>query len=717
MPIQAHASDGTILEFPDGTADAVIDKTMKSYVQQGKTRLSELASTVTDIPSQIGEAYLRPIHSLQDFAEWAKGPGQQPITAGNIGELGTGLKKAGSALGSAMYLGTGIGPAIEGAIKSVMGHGTGAVFGTQPVEAAGGKTPAEIGMDEAEKLQLMLGRPTRGMVPGASTARGIGPYQPPARPPPPAADPFDVTTARGPIPSGRLGESAAERRTAFETQQAGQLQSARDRIAQGFDPIGGQTLAREPVDAGEIVQQGLQRESARMRTERTAEYERAKAAGGDIHPGAFEGIGQRIKGDISFSNNPVRVDATTPLSSHSIDYLDNVISELKFKNKADPFGERNFSARRTIDGTEQLRINLEGIEQWRKNLSMWRNEAYARLRTTGQGASDARAMDHIMQAFDRRIDKMIDSPLFTGDSRARDLWKSARRLHAEERETFGRGSPESRVISEIVGSRFNDPKTPNDVIDALIGTGVNPSSKHVNIWRRTRDILGADSLEMSAAKQGLFRRLVPDTATPEQVQRNLARFLHSDGRDLANIAYTPAERAVLQELANLQPRLGVTTQPSQPTFVRTAATRLFRRIGLVAAAAMGSIAGHGLNPWALVKSIGLAAGAELGATSLQKAMQAREVARALPLVGEELTRWQRLVAVAQRRQDRAAAAKAAYGTTGLQNALRRVGISPEEIFGAKPAGAEEKQDQPKGKGDKQNRSSAQGKTHYGGPLE
>jgi hypothetical protein len=36
MPVEAEAFDGTVLEFPDGTPDAVIDKAMKDYVQQAK---------------------------------------------------------------------------------------------------------------------------------------------------------------------------------------------------------------------------------------------------------------------------------------------------------------------------------------------------------------------------------------------------------------------------------------------------------------------------------------------------------------------------------------------------------------------------------------------------------------------------------------------------------------------------------------------------------
>jgi hypothetical protein len=144
------------------------------------------------------------------------------------------------------------------------------------------------------------------------------------------------------------------------------------------------------------------------------------------------------------------------------------------------------------------------------------------------------AASAVLNAFDDHI-----GAAFTGPPEAMQAWNDARAASAQFKQTFSavKGDPVGQKIEKIIGRRGNDPLTPNDVADALYGaSGTNPGSTNVGVANRVKNILGDQSPEWSAVKQGLWRRLTErgegqPGMDPGMVANRIFKFLNSDGRD------------------------------------------------------------------------------------------------------------------------------------------------------------------------------------------
>ena len=134
--------------------------------------------------------------------------------------------------------------------------------------------------------------------PGVETALGLAmPGKVKSLPVPPAPTPgaFGITKSAGEA-AGDLGMRQAEQEAirqgtphtqAWEAQRAAQLDAAKDQITAGFDPSG-QQLASTPGEAGNLLQQGLQRtEASRKATVDLVVHSKARAQPGEIHASSF----------------------------------------------------------------------------------------------------------------------------------------------------------------------------------------------------------------------------------------------------------------------------------------------------------------------------------------------------------------------------------------------------------------------------------------------
>lgn len=115
-----------------------------------------------------------------------------------------------------------------------------------------------------------------------------------AAPAAPPASMLDVTLSEGQasreLPAiqreqaavrGQSGPPAQRVAQSFMDQQAGQLASARERIASGFDPFA-QRIAESPQEAGDVVSQGVQRAAAQTKAGVDAAYRQARGYPGEI---------------------------------------------------------------------------------------------------------------------------------------------------------------------------------------------------------------------------------------------------------------------------------------------------------------------------------------------------------------------------------------------------------------------------------------------------
>jgi hypothetical protein len=481
--------------------------------------------------------------------------------------------------------------------------------------------------------------------------------------------------------SGQLGDRAQARAQAFQQQQREQVAAATENAARSLDPYG-MRIAETPQEAGQVVQQSLQNAAASEKAAVQQAYKLAQGLPGEIHPSAFENMGSRIRSDLWHRDEPVVVDdQLTPFASRAVRDLDDRVSQLQIQNRASPFGQ---PAPEDIAG-----INLAGVDQMRRRLSAFRKNAFS-----SGNAADGRAAQAVLDAFDDQIDGAVNGGLFRGDPRAVQAWNDARAANADYRRTYTaqKNDPVGRVVEKVLGKGNNEAAIPNDVADYLYGsTGINPSSLHVGVAKRVRDILGDRSPEWSGVKQGLFSRLIEPAPGmtdwgPGKVANRVNQFLNGGGKEMSETVFSVPELDMLKQYAELQRALEV------PQVVGGAADasvgQIVRRIGGMAAHLVGGAIGHMIAPG--FYGVGETVGAGIvgrGTAMAQEAARARKIARQMPLVTDAMRKWQKAVAVAQRKNLPVNQRLALVAQAELAHALQQLGVRPSIAgFAEAPSG-------------------------------
>lgn len=664
-----------------------------------------LASAVTDIPSEIGKQYSGAWQGVKEGLNPFDPEREKANAAGLPGEWEN-FKRTGSGLANAAYLASGFGPAVTGAARSLLGH---------PLAQAEHSIGSVIAPDIAAKDNPQAMYETAAND-AQDTISALGPRGglrrvPAAVPPPPAAGPLGVTLSAGQASGdlsliqreqaalrGQSGDMALQRAKEFAAQQRQQVETAQDRIARSLDPMN-YNVASDPQEAGQMVSQSMQSAARNAKAGVNQAYTQARAMPGEIHADVFDGIGSAIKSDLSGRPEPVIIDdQLTPYASRAIQDVDSRISQISIQNRASPTGQ---PPRSSIVG-----VNLDGVDQMRKRLSAFRQQAFA-----SGNAADGRAAQAVLGAFDQRIDDAVNGGFFSGNQQAVQAWNDARAAHADYRSTFGaqKGDPVGRVVEKILGKGNAPAAIPNDVADFIYGSsGVNPNTLNVGVANRVKQIMGEQSPEWSAVKQGLFSRVVEPPAGmtdwgPGKISQRINRFLNGDGRELAQAVFDPHERAMLQSYADLQRQLEVpqagANWSNTATFSARALQRIGGRLGVVVGAALGRMI-LPAAPWGVAEGIG--AGIARAGDAGAQAIQARQVAQQMPIVTQQMQQWQRAVQKAQAQNAGPSRGTALVAGAGMARALRPLGIDASQIIGSVPAGAQENQDNQRQRGGRRN---------------
>lgn len=658
------------------------------------SRLQELGSAVTDIPNQIYQAGKSAISTIAgQFNPYSEANTQkmerlknESFTQG-LGEQAQSIGDVGSAVAAVPALAA---APITGTARSLLGHTFNAANPLTPEDAAKAGVPYVSGQEAADTAMMGLA-PSRG---------GLRAPVPLPQAPVPSG-PLGVTLSAGQesgeLPliqkeqaaiRGGMGASAQERAQAFVDQQKAQTQAAREAVSRSLDPFG-QQIATSPQEAGQAVSQSMQSAAQSAKTGVRQAYTTAQNLPGEIHAGAFEGIGQKIKGDLTLGDNPVIVDDTlTPHASKMIQYLDNNVANLNIPNRADPFGA---PSPENITG-----VSLKGIEQWRKNLSAFRNQAFS-----SGNASDGRAAQAVINSFDDQVSNAVNGGQFKGDPLAVQAWNDARAAHSDYQRTFGQqgsGDPIGRVVQKILGKGNTPAAIPNDVADYMYGaSGTNPNTLNVGVVNRVKSIMGEQSPEWSAVKQGLFSRLTetPQGVTdwgPGQVAQRVNKFLNGDGKEMSGALFSPAERAMVQNYADLMRKLQVpqagANWSNTSTFLQNMAHRMGGWLGTVTGAALARMALPFL-PWGVSELIGGATAVE--AQKMVKAIDAAKVAKQMPLISEAMAKYQKAVATANKLNAPLGRATLGFAGANLSRTLEPLGMTLQGLQSPIPAAANQNQ--------------------------
>lgn len=306
------------------------------------------------------------------------------------------------------------------------------------------------------------------------------------------------------------------------------------------DAIRGRALPVEnPREAGEVVGQNVRDAATENRNEFRGLYDEFGRLPGEYRVDAVRGLGNRVQNDLSFRDNPIIIDdQLTPVSSRAIRDLDQM-SAPRIQNRADP--------RAAPNPDEISAVSLKGVDQMRKKLVSY----YQATRDAGpQGATDRRAMQGIMDAFDAQIERAHTEGLFSGDPRALQALQEARASYSRYRRQFtpqGAGDDVGTAIRRIVERNA----TPEETANMIVGTGkVGSTGTPVRLYDRLEQTLGPDSDSVSAIRQALWQKASQvRTAGAIDPIKSAANIDEFTGSSLAQRAFTNQERAAMRSHA------------------------------------------------------------------------------------------------------------------------------------------------------------------------
>lgn len=410
---------------------------------------------------------------------------------------------------------------------------------------------------------------------------------------------------------GGLGAKAQDVAQAARARQMDELFRARDDVG---DVAGrGAANLERPADAGGIVADAVKANAAAAKLNYQNKYGEAFSSTGSFKPDAFKGVSKTISESLANKADPVLIDdVLTPAANRALTELDN-IQNLRLSTNGQP------AAGDTVVG-----INLRGVDQARRRLA-----AYAKA---GANDTDKRATSAIIKEFDEQIEQAVTKGLFDGDEAFLGALKDARGAFASYQKTFkqnGRLDDSGRVLETMVKQDV----TPEQVANYIYGSSkVGANATSVRTVQRLKQLLGEESAEWSAIRQGAWQKLtgVAEGKTPmggQKASERISEFLNGDGKTFAKQLFSEEERALMARHANLEKALaskaGTTNPPNSGNRIAALARDSFATIGGMLGMSTGGPQGA---------AAGYAAGKAAGGIGdMRNAAQARKLFR-----GEEL---------------------------------------------------------------------------------
>lgn len=282
----------------------------------------------------------------------------------------------------------------------------------------------------------------------------------------------DAATARAEQDATRVRQEAADRGNAIS-----------ERIAAQYPQID------HPLEAGEMVGEQVRATAARDRAAYGESYREAYSRPGEFRRDTFTGLGDRIRNEMTLSDNPMIVDQLTPAATGALNHLDNV-SNLRLVNRADPRAPPN--------PDDVAAINLQGLDRARKVLQSY----YRRAATPPDRAATSR----IISEFDGQVERSITEGLFSGDTRALEALQRARSQFRDYQRTYfprEAGDDVGAAMRRIVQRNA----TPEEISNMIVGSGkIGSSGGPVRIADRLELVLGGDSPEWNAIRQAMWQK-------------------------------------------------------------------------------------------------------------------------------------------------------------------------------------------------------------------
>jgi hypothetical protein len=482
------------------------------------------------------------LSQAQADAPWSTLGGQ--VGGGILNAALTGGAGAGPSIGRAAAAGAGYGGVYgigsgEGTVDRAIQGGQGALFGG----VAGAASQAAINAGGAAIRRLFgTARPTarqiddalaRGQIDDATAQRLRN------------ADDLGVELTRGQQTGDRaqmaFEESARRRRVGsdaasemvegFDDMQRGQIDRARQGIAESLSPSGSRVVD-DTMDATGFLQQRLQDASRAARSRVDDAYAQARQSDTVVQSGAVRELGRRVRETLSAGDSPVVVDDLTPRAARALNVVDE-LSDLRIRNDA-------MSGGLAPDDMTIAGVRVQGLERIRQRLVDLQKGAQS-------DPQDRRAMRAVIGAFDDWLDDAANARLLDGTDEGVQAYQRARSMFREYRQQFGaqgRRDEAGRLIEELL-QRTDGERLPQ-IANAIFGRASSGEGRaSVQMAERVGRIFGQNSEEMGALRQGLFARVMglngDQPAGTDAIVRNLNVLLNGNGRAMASRIFTPQQ--------------------------------------------------------------------------------------------------------------------------------------------------------------------------------
>lgn len=308
--------------------------------------------------------------------------------------------------------------------------------------------------------------------------------------------------------------SRAARNVATEQERnlSDQAQRIQDYLAGGASPS-------SPAEAAQSVIGGVRQQAADLSGRVDAAYDAVRGTNAAVNIGQAQALPQRLV-------TAVRdYDITPELTPATYRQLGRIQDEL---SKLPP---------------QTTGVTLRAVEANRKIL----NNAIG----SAANATDKAALTRVKGAFDDWLGETFDNALISGDPQALETLKQARALRAEYGMRFQPKNPNDQG-GKIVKQLLDDNATPDQMAQAIFGSGQLAPRASASIVQKLKGALGSDVDTWNAVRSAFINRAVVkptgETLGPQAIVSNLGRFLR-ERPDLARQLYSQEEVDKLKRFA------------------------------------------------------------------------------------------------------------------------------------------------------------------------
>ena len=265
----------------------------------------------------------------------------------------------------------------------------------------------------------------------------------------------------------------------------------------------------------------------------------------------------------------------------------------------------------------------------------------------------------------------------------------------EARTKIAPGDSVEKTIARITGRDGGPGASPMEVASTILGKADKTES--LGVIRRLKQIMPPE--KFAAIKQAIFRQTVEPGPTENKVNWGSNNIVTKIGNlfnkapDLVNEVFSPEDQKMIKAFQEMHRKISTPQEgvnwSNNPTWSNRMMKRAIYGVGQIIGSIVGGAVGSAFGPWGAAAGAltGEAAGVGLGLRYAKKAdvKMAKEISRLLPDIGQKAKDYQKALAAYQRSQQPYYKTKMITSGAAFNNALRPLGVSLGNIYGAAAA--------------------------------